>query len=131
VILTSAKGQILNPKVGKQLSTREHIIILCGHYEGVDERVRQYLIDEDISIGKYVLSGGELPALVITDVLLRYVPGVLGNPESLNEESYENDIKQEYPQYTRPANFKGWEVPDVLLSGNHKEIKHWRHSFFK
>jgi tRNA (guanine37-N1)-methyltransferase len=129
VILTSAKGELLTPQKGKKLAKRNHIIIICGHYEGVDERVREYLIDEDISIGRYVLSGGELPALVISDVLLRFVPGVLGNPESLEEESFEKNIEIEYPQYTRPADFNGWKVPKVLTSGNHAKIESWRKNF--
>lgn len=126
VILTSPKGRIFNSKYAKSLSKREHLIILCGHYEGVDERVRKHLIDEEISIGEYVLSGGELPALVIVDALLRHVPGVIGNPDSLKEESFEEDIKKEYPQYTRPEEINDWKVPDVLLSGDHKEIESWR-----
>jgi tRNA (guanine37-N1)-methyltransferase len=126
VLLTSPKGKTFNSKYAKSLSKKEHIIIICGHYEGVDERVRKYLIDEEVSIGNYVLSGGELPALVMVDALLRHIPGVLGNPKSLKEESFEGDMKSEYPQYTRPEKFEGWEVPDVLLSGDHKKIEEWR-----
>ncbi|MFH1546897.1 MAG: tRNA (guanosine(37)-N1)-methyltransferase TrmD [bacterium] len=126
VLLTSPKGKVFNSKYAKALSKKEHLIIICGHYEGVDERVKQYLVDEEVSIGSYVLSGGELPALVIVDALLRQIPGVLGNPESLDEESFEDEMKSEYPQYTRPENFKGWKVPDVLLSGDHKKVNEWR-----
>lgn len=126
VLLTSPRGKVFNSKYAKSLSKRDHIIILCGHYEGVDERVIENLIDEEISIGKYVLSGGELPALVIVDGFLRHVPGVLGNPESLKEESFEEGIDSEYPQYTRPEEINGWKVPDVLLSGDHKKIEEWR-----
>ena len=126
VILTSPRGEKLTSDSAKKLSKLEHVIIICGHYEGVDERVREHLTDMDISIGDYVLSGGELPALVIIDALLRHVPGVIGNPESLTEESFESEMTQEYPQYTRPEEFKGWKVPDVLLSGDHDKIKRWR-----
>jgi tRNA (guanine37-N1)-methyltransferase len=129
ILLTSPKGRMLSPQVAGELSAKEHIIIVCGHYEGVDERVRQHLVDDEVSIGKYVLSGGELPALVIIDSLLRFVPGVLGNPESLKEESFEGDIEAEYPQYTRPAEFRGWKVPKVLMSGNHARIRKWREGF--
>jgi tRNA (guanine37-N1)-methyltransferase len=126
VVLTSPKGNILSPKVGKSLARKDHIVIICGHYEGLDERVREHLIDQEVSVGNYILSGGELPALIITDVLLRFVPGVLGNPDSLKEESFEKNIEIEYPQYTRPAEFKGWKVPDILLSGDHAKIQNWR-----
>ena len=126
VLLTSPKGKTFNSKYAKSLSKKEHIIIICGHYEGVDERVKKHLVDEEVSIGDYVLSGGELPALVMVDSLLRHVPGVLGNSESLKEESFESDMKSEYPQYTRPENFEDWKVPDVLLSGDHKKINEWR-----
>jgi tRNA (guanine37-N1)-methyltransferase len=126
VILTSPKGQTFNSKYAKSLSKREHLIILCGHYEGVDQRVIDNLVDEEISIGDYVLSGGEIPALVIVDALLRHIPGVLGNPKSLKEEGFEGDIQREYPQYTRPEKINGCKVPDVLLSGDHEKIEKWR-----
>lgn len=126
VLLTSPKGKRFNSKYAKSLSKKDHLIIICGHYEGVDERVRKHLVDQEISIGDYVLSGGELPALVIVDAILRHVSGILGNPESLKEESFERDMKSEYPQYTRPEEFHGWKVPDVLLSGDHKKIENWR-----
>ncbi|MBN1618068.1 tRNA (guanosine(37)-N1)-methyltransferase TrmD [Candidatus Dojkabacteria bacterium] len=126
VILTGASGNILNANKAKKFSKKEHLIIICGHYEGVDYRVKKHLVDEEVSIGKYVLSGGELPALVITDTVLRFIPGVLGNSDSLSEESFEGSINKEYPQYTRPENFMGWVVPKVLLSGDHKKVKIWR-----
>lgn len=129
VILTGPRGKKLTPQVAKRLAEKSHVIIVCGHYEGVDDRVREKLADEEISIGDYVLSGGELPALVIADALLRHIPGVVGNPDSLVEESFEPDVPLEYPQYTRPANFKGWKVPEVLLSGNHEEVRKWRKTF--
>jgi len=128
VVVTGPRGKKLSPSVAKNLAKNKHILLICGHYEGVDERVRKNIADEEISIGDYVLSGGELPALVITDALLRHVPGVLGNPDSLIEESFEPEITCEYPQYTRPADFRGWKVPDVLLSGDHKKIEKWRKS---
>lgn len=126
VILTGAKGSLFTSQKSKQLAKKEHLIIICGHYEGVDERVKLHIANEEISIGKYVLSGGELPALVISDAVLRNVSGVLGNPLSLKEESYESDIMTEYPQYTRPADFRGWKVPEVLMSGDHQTIAKWR-----
>lgn len=126
VIITTPRGKNLNSAKSKEIARHENILIICGHYEGVDERVHRYIADEGLSIGNYVLSGGELPALVIVDSVLRHVPGVLGNPESLIEESCEDEMEQEYPQYTRPEEFNGWKVPDILLSGDHKKIKEWR-----
>ncbi len=126
VILTGPRGIPLKTSVVKNFSQKNHLIIICGHYEGVDYRVREQLVDEEVSIGPYVLSGGELPALVITDSVVRQLPGVLGNPSSLEEESFEEGIESEYPQYTRPEVFKGWSIPEVLKSGNHDKIKKWR-----
>ncbi|MBE5780610.1 MAG: tRNA (guanosine(37)-N1)-methyltransferase TrmD, partial [Clostridiales bacterium] len=108
----------------KRLSKLEEVIILCGHYEGVDERVVENLIDEEISLGDFILTGGEIPALAIIDSTARYIEGVLGNANSTEEESFNMGLL-EHPQYTRPANFRGMEVPPVLLSGNHKEIQKW------
>jgi tRNA (guanine37-N1)-methyltransferase len=125
VIMTCAGGKPLSQKMAKCLSKEKNLIIIAGHYEGVDERVREELVDESISIGDYVLTGGELPALVIIDAVVRLLPGVLGKEESLAEESFEKGML-EYPQYTRPAEFKGKKVPSVLLSGNHKTIENWR-----
>ena len=125
VILTCATCQPFNQKKAKKLTKEKNIIIICGHYEGVDERVRKALVDESISIGDYVLTGGEIPALVLVDAVTRLIPGVLGKQDSLNEESFENDLL-EYPQYTRPANFRGMKVPQVLLSGHHRDIQEWR-----
>lgn len=125
VLLTCAGGRPLTQKKAHELSLEKNIIIICGHYEGVDERVRQELVDESISIGDYVLTGGELPAMVIVDSVTRLLPGVLGKGASLEEESFEQGLL-EYPQYTRPADFKGLKVPDVLLSGNHRDIAKWR-----
>lgn len=125
VILTCPTGKPLTQKLAKKLTKHKNLIILCGRYEGVDERVRQHIVDESISIGDYVLTGGELPAMVLIDCLTRLVPGVLGKEESLEEESFENGLL-DFPQYTRPANFRGIRVPDVLLSGNHLQIQEWR-----
>lgn len=131
IILTSAKGKVFKQKDAKRLSQYEQIIFLCGRYEGVDERVAKKLADEELSIGEYVLSGGELPAMVMTDAIARMIPGVLGNPETLNEESHTGEYL-EYPQYTKPEHFKAgketWSVPSVLLSGDHGKIKQWRES---
>ncbi|KKT84002.1 MAG: tRNA (guanine-N(1)-)-methyltransferase [Microgenomates group bacterium GW2011_GWC1_44_9] len=112
--------------VDRALTAEEHLIFIAPHFEGIDHRVHEQLADETYSIGPYVLSGGELPVMVVVDSLCRLLPGVLGNPESLKEESYSEDMAVEYPQYTRPAEYKGWKVPEVLLSGNHKEIEKWR-----
>lgn len=126
VILMCPRGRSLTQKLARELAVNKNFIIICGHYEGVDERIRQMIVDESISIGDYVLTGGELPAMVMIDCLVRLVPGVLGKEASLKEESFEGNLL-EYPQYTRPANFRGIKVPDVLLSGNHREITEWRH----
>ena len=123
-IFTSPKGSTFTQKRVKDLIETGHIIILCGHYEGVDQRVIDKYIDEEISIGDYVLTGGELPAMVMTDCLARYVDGVISE-ESLMEESISSGLL-EYPQYTRPQEFEGMKVPDVLISGNHAEVDKWR-----
>ncbi|MFP4456277.1 MAG: tRNA (guanosine(37)-N1)-methyltransferase TrmD [Clostridia bacterium] len=124
-ILMTPQGKRLNQEKVISLSEHNHIVILCGHYEGIDQRVRDKLIDEEISIGDYVLTGGELPAIILVDAISRYIPGVLGNEESLIEESFVNDLL-EYPHYTRPRSYRGMEVPEVLLSGNHQLIAKWR-----
>ena len=123
-IFMSPKGNTFTQNKVKSLIKHEHIILLCGHYEGIDQRVIDLYIDEEISIGDYVLTGGELPAMVVTDALARYVDGVISQ-DSLSEESFSNGLL-EYPQYTRPQVFKGVKVPDVLLSGNHGEVDKWR-----
>lgn len=133
VLLTPQGERLTAPKV-EMLASHEWIILICGHYEGFDERIRQYLVDEQISIGDFVLTGGELPALVVMDAIARFVPGVLpsGAP---NEDSFsikkDGQAALEYPHYTRPLDYKGWKVPDVLLSGNHAEIAKWRESRLK
>ncbi|MBU2541539.1 MAG: tRNA (guanosine(37)-N1)-methyltransferase TrmD [Candidatus Omnitrophica bacterium] len=125
IILLSPQGRKLTQERAKQLSKFKHLVLICGHYEGVDERVKGYLVDEEISIGDYVLTGGELPAMVLIDSVVRLLPGVLGRSESLKEESFESGIL-EYPQYTRPADFRKMKVPALLLSGDHKAIADWR-----
>lgn len=125
VILLCPQGKRFNQAAAKKLSSSPNLIFICGHYEGIDERVREHLVDEEISIGDYVLTGGELAAMVIIDSLVRLVPGVLGDKNSLNFESFEGNLL-EYPQYSRPAKFKNWAVPEVLLCGDHKKIQAWR-----
>ncbi|MBE7052775.1 MAG: tRNA (guanosine(37)-N1)-methyltransferase TrmD [Ruminococcaceae bacterium] len=125
VIYMSPKGSVLSQKKAIELSKMEHIVILCGHYEGIDQRVLDKIVDEEISIGDYVLTGGELPAMVLIDTVSRMIDGVLSNEESFTDESHFNGLL-EYPQYTRPPEFEGEKVPDVLLSGNHALIKKWR-----
>jgi len=125
VLLMSPSGKRLTQKLARDLAKQKNLVLLCGHYEGVDERVRQECVDESISIGDYVLTGGEIPAMVLIDCLTRLIPGVLGKEASLEDESFERNLL-EYPHYTRPANFRGIKVPGVLLSGNHLAIKKWR-----
>lgn len=124
VIYMSPQGTVLNHKKVIDLSKENHLILLCGHYEGIDQRVLDEIVDEEISIGDYVLTGGELPAMVLIDSVCRYVEGVISS-ESVSEESFSNDLL-EYPQYTRPEIFNGVKVPDVLLSGHHENISKWR-----
>ena len=124
VIYLTPQGKTLNQKIVKDLSKREHLILLCGHYEGIDQRVLDKIVDEEISIGDYVLTGGELPAMVLIDSVSRYVDGVLSD-ESTDEESFSNGLL-EYPQYTRPEIFDNVKVPDVLISGHHENIRKWR-----
>lgn len=125
VILMSPGGQKLTQDILKNLSKKENLIIICGRYEGVDERVRESIVDIEISIGDYILTGGEIPAMVIIDGIIRLLEGVVGNAESILSESFENNLL-DYPQYTRPEIYKDLEVPKILLSGNHREIEKWR-----
>jgi tRNA (guanine37-N1)-methyltransferase len=127
VILTSPQGRPFKQETACELSGKEHLIIVCGHYEGIDERVRETLVDMEISIGDYVLTSGNLPAMVITDAVVRLLPGALGCDESASDESFSRGLL-EYPQYTRPPEYRGMKVPDVLLSGNHGEIAKWRNN---
>ncbi|MFH0852011.1 MAG: tRNA (guanosine(37)-N1)-methyltransferase TrmD [bacterium] len=151
IILFSAKGKQFTQADARRLAKYDQLILICGRYEGVDERVAEYIADEEVSVGNFVLTGGEIPAMIMVDAVSRLIPGVLGKKESLDEESFSNrlpttDERQpseknsravdgkrstvvtylEYPQYTRPEKFKGWKVPEVLLSGDHKKIKEWR-----
>ncbi|MFH1651522.1 MAG: tRNA (guanosine(37)-N1)-methyltransferase TrmD [Chloroflexota bacterium] len=125
VILMTPQGRPFSQKIAAELAQQSNLVLICGHYEGVDERVREHMINDEISIGDYVLTGGELPALVVLDAVLRLIPGVLGSAESPLEESHAGGLL-EYPQYTRPADFHGWCVPEVLLSGDHARIARWR-----
>ena len=125
VILLTPQGRLLTQEVAKQLTQCDKMIFICGEYEGVDERVREHLVTDEISIGDYVLSGGELAAMVVVNTMVRLLPGFLGSPESLISESHTGGLL-EYPQYTRPPEFRNWVVPEVLLSGNHAQIAKWR-----
>jgi len=125
IILMTPQGKPFSQPNAQKLSTYNRLVIICGHYEGVDERVHQHLVTEEISIGDYVLSGGELPALVVADAVVRLIPGVLGSEESVKDDSHMEGLL-EYPQYTRPPVFRDWGVPDILLSGNHARIAGWR-----
>jgi len=124
-ILLTPQGERFHQGLAKELSEQKHWILVCGRYEGLDERIRLGAVDREISIGDYILNGGEIPALVFLEVISRHVPGFLGSEQSVEEESFADGLL-EYPQYTRPAVFRGMEVPEVLLSGNHAEIKRWR-----
>jgi tRNA (guanine37-N1)-methyltransferase len=128
VVLLSAQGRRFEQVVARELSQLQELVLICGRYEGVDERVCEHLADDELSIGDFVLSGGELGAAVIVDTVARLLPGVLGNDDSSRNESFseENEGLLDCPQYTRPAEFRGWKVPEVLLGGNHDEIKRWR-----
>ncbi|MGA2367454.1 MAG: tRNA (guanosine(37)-N1)-methyltransferase TrmD [Dehalococcoidia bacterium] len=125
IVLLTPQGRLFTQELAGKLIEENHIILICGHYEGIDERVAQHLATDEISIGDYLLSGGEVAAMVIIDCLVRLLPGAIGSSVSLVEESHMEGLL-EYPQYTRPPEYRGWKVPDVLLSGNHKEITDWR-----
>ena len=125
IILLTPQGRLFNQSVAFELSEHREIALLCGRYEGVDERVRKHLVTDEISIGDYVLSGGELPAMVVIDSIVRLLPGALGDPEGAQKDSHASGLL-EYPHYTRPAEFRGWEVPEVLSSGDHARIDRWR-----
>ena len=125
IILLTPQGRLFSQQIAKEFSTYSHLILICGRYEGVDERVREHLVTDEISIGDYVLSGGELVAMVVVDAVVRLLPGVLGSEASLADDSHVDGLL-EYPQYTRPAVYRGWSVPEVLLSGDHAQIASWR-----
>ncbi|MBU1033783.1 tRNA (guanosine(37)-N1)-methyltransferase TrmD [Patescibacteria group bacterium] len=126
ILLTSAKGNLFTQETARDFSSLDELTLICGHYEGVDERVALYLVDAEIRIGDYVLTGGETASLVIADAVTRLIPGVLGNELSNQDESHSQPGKMAHPQFTKPVEYKGWNVPEVLLSGNHQKIKDWR-----
>ena len=125
VILMTPQGRVFNQTIAEELAQHEHIAILCGRYEGIDERIREHLVTDEISIGDYVLTGGEIPALILIDAVSRLLPGVLGDPTGAADDSHSMGLL-EYPHYTKPADFRGWKVPDILLSGDHARIDKWR-----
>ncbi|NOZ06123.1 MAG: tRNA (guanosine(37)-N1)-methyltransferase TrmD [Chloroflexi bacterium] len=125
IILLTPQGRLFTQSVACELASHEQLLLICGRYEGVDERVREHLVTDEISIGDYVLSGGEIPAMVVVDAVVRLLPGVLGDPAATHNDSHATGLL-EYPHYTRPPVFRGWAVPEVLLSGNHAEIARWR-----
>lgn len=126
VIFTSPDGETFNQKIANNLSMAENLIILCGHYKGVDYRIREHLVTREISIGDYVLTGGELPALVMTDAIVRLIPGAIGDEQSALSDSFQDNLLAP-PIYTRPADYNGWKVPEILLSGHEAKIAEWRH----
>lgn len=125
VILMTPQGRLFSQRVAEEFSQLDHLALLCGRYEGVDERVREHLVTDEISMGDFVLTGGELPALMFIDAVTRLLPGVLGNPEGAQNDSHARGLL-EHPHYTRPAEYRGWEVPEALLSGDHARIAKWR-----
>ncbi len=125
IILLTPQGRVFDQHAAEELSRHERVALLCGRYEGVDERVREHLVTDEISIGDYVLTGGELPALILIDTVSRLIPGVLGDPTGAEDDSHSMGLL-EYPHYTKPSDFRGWKVPDVLLSGDHAKIEKWR-----
>jgi tRNA (guanine37-N1)-methyltransferase len=127
-VLLTPTGRLLDDELADELTQEPHMAVLCGRYEGFDERVHEHFADDEVSIGRYVLAGGELPAMVLADVVMRKLPGALGHAQSAVEESFSQQLEgmPEYPHYTRPAQHRGWEVPDVLLSGDHERIRLWR-----
>jgi tRNA (guanine37-N1)-methyltransferase len=125
VILLTPQGRVFTQRVAEEFARYERIALLCGRYEGVDERIREHLVTDEISIGDYVLTGGELPALILIDAVSRLLPGVLGDPTGAEDDSHAMGLL-EYPHYTKPPEFRGWKVPDVLASGNHAKIEQWR-----
>jgi tRNA (guanine37-N1)-methyltransferase len=127
-VLLTPTGRLLDDELADELTAEPHVALLCGRYEGFDERVHEHFADEEVSIGRYVLAGGELPAMVVADVLMRKLPGALGHEDSAVEESFSRVLEgmPEYPHYTRPATYRGWDVPEILLSGDHERVREWR-----
>jgi tRNA (guanine37-N1)-methyltransferase len=128
IVLLSPTGRLLDDELADELTREHHVALLCGRYEGFDERVHEHLVHDEVSIGRYVLAGGELPAMVLADVVMRKLPGALGHEQSAVEESFSRVLEgaPEYPHYTRPATYRGWKVPDVLASGDHEQVRRWR-----
>jgi tRNA (guanine37-N1)-methyltransferase len=128
IVLLSPTGPLLDDAIADELVGEPHVALLCGRYEGFDDRVHQHLADDELSIGRYVLAGGELPAMVVADVLMRKLPGALGHEDSALEESFSHALEgmPEYPHFTRPPKYRGWEVPEILLSGDHEKVRQWR-----
>jgi tRNA (guanine37-N1)-methyltransferase len=128
IVLLSPTGPLLDDAIADELTAEPHVALLCGRYEGFDDRVHHHLADDELSIGRYVLAGGELPAMVVADVLMRKLPGALGHADSASEESFSQVLEgmPEYPHYTRPAVYNGWDVPEILLSGDHEKVRQWR-----
>ena len=125
IILLTPQGRVFNQRIAEELSAHERIALLCGRYEGVDERIREHLVTDEISVGDYVLTGGELPAMMLIDAVSRLIPGVLGDPTGAEDDSHSMGLL-EYPHYTKPAEFRGWKVPEILVSGDHAKIDKWR-----
>jgi tRNA (guanine37-N1)-methyltransferase len=125
IVLLTPQGRPFTQRIARELAAHQHIVLICGRYEGVDERVREHLATDELSIGDYVLTGGEIPAMVVVDAIARLLPGVLGDPGATLEDSHAQGLL-EYPHYTRPADFRGWRVPDVLVSGHHARVAQWR-----
>lgn len=125
IVMLTPQGRLFSQEMASELSKETHLAFICGHYEGIDERVREYVVTDEVSIGDYVLTGGEIPAMVVIDTIIRLLPGVLGSENSPLDDSHASGLL-EYPQYTRPADYRGWKVPEILLSGNHAEITRWR-----
>ena len=125
IIYTAPDAPTFNQKMANELSLKENIMILCGHYKGIDQRIRDYLVTREISVGDYVLTGGELPACIMTDAIVRLIPGAMNDESSALSDSFQDDLLAP-PVYTRPAEFNGWRVPDILLSGNHAKIREWQ-----
>jgi tRNA (guanine37-N1)-methyltransferase len=126
VVLMTPQGRVFDQSIAREYAKEKHLILLCGHYEGVDQRVADHLVDDEISIGDYVLTNGALAALVVTDAVVRLLPGVLGDAESAQQDSFGDSKLLDHPHYTRPEKYNGWKVPEVLLSGNHAAIAKWR-----
>jgi tRNA (guanine37-N1)-methyltransferase len=128
IVLLSPTGRLLDDEIADELTREPHVALLCGRYEGFDDRIHRHLADDELSIGRYVLAGGELPAMVVADVLMRKLPGALGHEDSAVEESFSRTLEgmPEYPHYTRPPVHRGWEVPEILLSGDHEKVRQWR-----